>query len=131
MPSLYRCVRLASAAVLQMLAAGQAPVPAPVAPPPAVQLPARAAQPAQFVPEGWVIEQHKVADFNGDGRADALLLMRPRQATGVPQRILAVVMRQRGGAGYTLAEVNRRLIPQTDGSAQEDPMADGELDARR
>jgi hypothetical protein len=130
MPRRHRYVRLASAAVLQMLAAAQAPVPAgPVAPPPAVQVPARAAQPAQFVPEGWIVEQQKVADFNGDGRDDALLLMRPRQASGVPQRILAVVLRQRGG-GYTLAELNRRLIPQTDGSAQEDPMADGELDVR-
>jgi len=94
-----------------------------------VQVPARAAQPSQFVPEGWVVEQQEVADFNGDGLADALLMMRPREANGVPQRILAVVLRQRG-AGYKLAEVNRRLIPQAD-SAQEDPMADGELDARR
>jgi hypothetical protein len=128
MPRRHRYVRLASAAVLQMLAAAQSPVPGPVAPPPAVQVPARAAQPAQFVPEGWIVEQQKVADFNGDGRDDALLLMRPRQASGVPQRILAVVLRQRGG--YTLAELNRRLIPQADGSAQEDPMADGELNAR-
>jgi hypothetical protein len=128
----YRHVRLASAAILPLLAAAQAPAPAgSVAPPPAVQVPARAAQPAGFVPEGWVVEQQEVADFNGDGLADALLMMRPREASGVPQRILAVVLRQRGaGAGYKLAEVNRRLIPQADGSAQEDPMADGKLDAR-
>lgn len=126
----YRHVRLASAAILPLLAAAQAPAPArPVAPLPTVQVPARAAQPSQFVPEGWVVEQQEVADFNGDGLADALLMMRPREANGVPQRILAVVLRQRG-AGYKLAEVNRRLIPQAD-SAQEDPMADGELDARR
>ena len=124
-PKRYRHVGLALAAILPLLAAAQSPAPA-------VKLPARAAQPTQFVPEGWVLEQQEVADFNGDGLADALLLMRPREASGVPQRILAVVLRQRGaGAGYKLADVNRRLIPHIEGSAQEDPMADGELKARR
>jgi hypothetical protein len=131
MPRRYRHVRLASAAILPLLAAAQAPA-GPVASPPTLQVPTRAAQPAEFVPEGWVVEQQEVADFNGDGLADALLMMRPRETSGVPQRILAVVLRQPGtGAGYKLAELNRRLIPQAGGSAQEDPMADGELATRR
>ena len=95
-------------------------------------VPARAATLAQFVPEGWTLEQQKVADLNGDGRADALLLMRHPQASGTPQRILAVVLRQPGNhAGYKLSELNGRLIPYNDDAKQEDPMADGELVVRR
>lgn len=125
--------RLAAAAAWPLLAATQAPTSVTPTPPPlAVLVPSNAAQPAQFVPEGWVLEQQKFADFNRDGRADALLLMRRWEASGTPQRILAVVLRQRGGnAGYALAELNRRLIPHSDDATQEDPMADGELTARR
>jgi hypothetical protein len=99
---------------------------------PAVPLPLKAAKPAEFVPKGWILEQQKVADLNGDGLPDALLLMRRPQTSGTPQRILAVVLRQRGAnAGYALSEVNDRLIPHSDDSKQEDPMADGELTVRR
>ena len=129
-PGWCRWAKLAAAAACPLLAAAQ--VPASVAPLPRdIVVPASAAQPAQFVPEGWVLEQQKVADFNGDGRADALLLMR-KPAAGTPQRILAVVLRQRGAnSGYALAELNRRLIPYSDDTTQEDPMADGELTAQR
>jgi hypothetical protein len=121
------CVaRLAAAVACPLLAVAQVP------PPGDVLVPARAAQPAQFVPEGWVLEQQRVADLNGDGRADALLLMRRPAASGTPQRILAVVLRRRGAnAGYALAELNRRLIPYSDDTSQEDPMADGELTVQR
>jgi hypothetical protein len=128
-----RWARLAAAALWPLLAAAQAPTSVtPRSSPPAAQVPARAAQPAGFVPEGWELEQQKVADLNGDGLADALLLMRRPQASGTPQRMLAAVLRERGGnAGYALAELNRRLIPHGEGVAQEDPMADGEIIARR
>ena len=43
-------------------------------------------------------------------------------------RILAVVLRQKDG--YELAEMNSRLIPHSDNSSHEDPMADGELTAQ-
>lgn len=113
-----RWAALAAAAVWPSLAGAQTP-------------PAHAAQLSQFVPEGWVLEQQKVADFNGDGREDALLLMRRPAATGTPYRMLAVVLRQPGGnAGYLLAELNRRLIPRSDDPGQEDPMADGEITVR-
>jgi len=120
--------KVAVAAAWTLLAAAQTPAPVT----PEVPVPVRAAKPAQFVPEGWTLEQQKVADLNGDGRADALLLMRRPQASGTPQRILAVVLRQRGdNAGYTLSELNGRLIPRSDDAKQEDPMADGELIVRR
>ena len=127
LPGWCRPARLLVAAACPLLAAAQ--VPASVTPPSRdVLVPARAAQPAQFVPKGWVLEQQKVADFNGDGRDDALVLMRRPAASGTPQRILAVVLRRRGvNAGYALAESNRRLIPYGDVAMQEDPMADGEL----
>jgi hypothetical protein len=126
------CVaRLAVAVACPLPAAAQ--VSSSMAPPQGdVRVPASAAQPANFVPEGWVLEQQKVADLNGDGRADALLLMRRPAASGTPQRILAVVLRRRGAkAAYALAELNRRLIPYGADANQEDPMADGELTVKR
>ena len=94
-------------------------------------VPERAANPAEFVPKGWDLEQQKVADLNGDGSDDALLIMRRPEPSGAPQRILAVVLRQRGRtAGYVLSELNSRLIPRT-GETQEDPLADAEFIVRR
>jgi len=93
-----------------------------------VFVPSKAAQPSQFVPQGWVLEQQKVTDLNGDGLADALLLMRKSDTGGTPPRILAVVLRQKNG--YALAEMNSRLIPHSDNPNQEDPMADGEITAQ-
>jgi hypothetical protein len=102
--------------------------------PPDAQLPPiakRAANPAEFVPKGWELEQQKVADLNGDGLPDALLMMMRPQPAGAPERILAVVLREPGQtAEYALSELNSRLIPRT-GETQEDPMADGELIVRR
>src|SRR4051812_44044982 len=99
---------------------------------PEASVPVNATKLSQFVPEGWLLEQHKVADLNSDSLADALLLMRRAEASGAPHRILAVVLRQRGdNAGYTLSELNGRLIPRSDDARQEDPMADGELIVRR
>jgi hypothetical protein len=83
------------------------------------------------VPNGWELEQQKVADLNADGFADALLMMRRPQPNGTPRRVLAVVLRQPGqAAGYVLSEINSRLIPRA-GETLEDPMADGELTVRR
>ena len=93
-----------------------------------VSVPSKAAQPSQFVPKGWVLEEQKVADLNGDGRDDALLLMRKSDSAGTPPRILAAVLRQKHG--YALAEMNSRLIPHSDNTSHEDPMADGELTAQ-
>jgi hypothetical protein len=122
-----------AAVACALLAAGQVSTRATLAPSsPAVRLPSKAAQPAQFVPQGWVLEQQKVADLNGDGLDDALLLMRRSGGGGAPERILAVVLRQPGGKpGYVLAEMNRRLVPHSDDASLEDPMAEGALTAQR
>jgi hypothetical protein len=88
-------------------------------------LPSRAQDPSGFVPDGWVLEQQPVADLNGDGRDDVLLLMRKAGAAGIPARILAVVLRQKDG--YALDEMNSRIIPHSDQTNYEDPMADGQL----
>lgn len=129
---LGRCRRatLAVVAAWPMLAGAQVSTStSPTSAPLAVPVPSKAAQPAQFVPHGWVLEQQKVADLNRDGRDDALLLMRKSDFSGTPQRILAVVLRQE--SGYALAEMNSRLIPHSDNTTQEDPMADGELTVQR
>ena len=113
-------------------------------------LPERAANVAGFVPPGWIIEQQLSGNFNRDGRADALVLLRmaPAAATpgqagtngvaGIPDgsgphrlstpRLLAVLIGARNG--YELSASNGRLVPQVDLVHQEDPMADGELSVR-
>ena len=46
-----------------------------------------------LVPEGWMIEQRHDADFNRDGRADVLLLLRQPNGDGaVPPRMLLVAL---------------------------------------
>lgn len=124
---------LAILVALQTVAWGQVSTSqAPTAAQHASDVPSTAAQLAQFVPPGWVLEQKKVADLNGDGRADALLLMRKSNSGDAPERILAVVLRRSGDHdGYMLAELNSRLIPHSDNATLEDPMADGELVAQR
>lgn len=93
-------------------------------------LPARAGAITGFVAPGWAIEQQHEADLDRDGRADAVLLLRGPGAAGrSPPRTLAVVLG--GPAGWRLAASNARLIPQVDLATQEDPLADGEIVARR
>lgn len=111
------------------------------------KLPQRAATLAGFVAPGWVIEQQLAGDFNRDGRADALILLRKAPATTQPDtngangaadfphdssavrrsapRVFAVLLGARNG--YALSASNGRLVPQVDLANQEDPMADGEL----
>lgn len=100
-------------------------------------LPAKAPTLAGFVPAGWQIEQRHQADFNHDGRPDALVLLQPvpAEATATAAgpgrsspRVLAVLLRARGG--WVLAEHNHRLVPQVDLSSQEDPLANGEITLR-
>lgn len=100
-------------------------------------LPSKAATLAGFVPAGWQIAQRHQADFNRDGRTDALVLLQPvpAEATATaagpgrsPPRVLAVLLRVRGG--WVLAERNHRLVPQVDLSSQEDPLSNGEITVR-
>ena len=119
-------------------------------------LPERAANVAGFVPPSWIIEQQLSGNFNRDGRADVLVLLRmaPTVAkeglggtngvagvAGVagiaddssvvrlsPPRVLAVLIGARNG--YELLASNGRLVPQVDLVRQHDPMTDGELSVR-
>lgn len=93
-------------------------------------LPPRAATPAGFVPSGWILEEQQTADLNSDRRRDAVLLLKQQVTMTAPPRILLVALQQPGGQ-YTLAEQNRRLIPQIASDSQEDPMANGEILARQ
>ena len=119
-------------------------------------LPKRAASVAGFVPPGWVVEQQMSGNFNRDGRADALILLRmaptaakPGQVgtndvagvAGTPgvsddngtvrlstPRVLVVLLGARNG--YELSASNGRLVPRVDLVSQDDPMANGELSVR-
>lgn len=107
-------------------------------------LPPRAPSVDAMVPAGWAIEQQQRADLNRDGRRDTLLLLQRLPAAEAasapggqadtrdersPQRAIAVLLGVRGG--YALAALNARLVPRVDLASQEDPLADGELVARR
>ena len=95
-------------------------------------LPRLASSPEQFVPPGWTLEKKHLADLNGDGLQDALLLMKVPQTGGTPPRILAVALRRKGPATeFELAELNEKLIPNSPDDRMEDPMADGEITAKR
>src|SRR5690349_16747670 len=95
-------------------------------------LPSKASKLTDFVPPGWTLEQQQLADLNHDGRVDALLLLRRQAASGGSDRILAVVLRDRGNdAGYILSGSNDQLIPRTSNTDQVDPMEDGEITSRR
>jgi hypothetical protein len=94
-------------------------------------VPSQAANIADFVPAGWVVEQLHAADLNRDGHEDALLLLRHEAAVtdaglGLsPPRMLTVLLGD--PAGFVLSARNTKLIPQVDLAGQEDPLADGEL----
>lgn len=98
------------------------------------KLAAQAATFERFVPAGWRLEQAVTGDLNGDGRPDAVLVLRdndPKKsiATGresMPRfdtnpRSLAVVFAGDDG-GYALALENHTLIARTDDPFQQDPL---------
>ena len=94
-------------------------------------LPAASATVELLVPEGWMIEQRHDADFNRDGRADVLLLLRqPNEEGAVPPRMLLVALATAKQRGYLLSATNARLVPHESAGALEDPMADGEIKVR-
>src|SRR5215470_12091876 len=95
-------------------------------------LPARGATIESLVPTGWTIEQRHQADFNRDGLADVLLLVRqagPRDETA-PRRIVLVAFATNKPQGYALFESSARLIPSDSSGQFEDPMANGEIAVR-
>lgn len=94
--------------------------------------PRLASSPEKFVPGGWILEQKHLADLNGDGLEDALLLLKAPPNGGTPPRSVAVVLRRKGAANeFELAELNEKLIPYSPDDRLEDPMADGEIMVKR
>jgi hypothetical protein len=90
-----------------------------------------AATAESLVPAGWTIEQRYHADFNRDGRADVLLLLRQSASEGtIPPRMILVALARKKPPGYAPAETNERLVPRDPSGALEDPMADGEIKVR-
>ena len=81
------------------------------------------------VPEGWSIEQRHDADFNGDNRADALLLLRSSAPDGqTPPRMLVVALAAAAPGAYTVDATNRELVPHDPSGNLEDPLADGGIE---
>jgi hypothetical protein len=105
-------------------------------PPPAADaampaLPASAATVEALVPVGWAIEQRHNADFNRDGHADVLLLLRQAAAEHTtPRRILLVALASAKPPGFVLSAANAQLVPRDASGRLEDPMADGEITVR-
>ena len=94
-------------------------------------MPAAAATVESLVPAGWTIEQRHQADFNRDGRADVLLLLRQAAAEGAtPPRTLVVALATAKPRVYAVSAANARLVPQDASGKLEDPMADGEIKVR-
>jgi hypothetical protein len=98
------------------------------------QLAPKGASVDQFVPSGWRLENTVSGDLNGDGRPDAVLVLRDNDPTkfidtgreSMPRfdtnpRILAVVFANAGG-GYDLALENNTLIERTTDPWQQDPL---------
>lgn len=105
--------------------------PPPSAEPPLPALPSTGATIEALVPEGWTIEQRHTTDFNRDGRADALLLLRKAAVgEGTPPRVLLVALATGQPPGYRLTAANGRLVPRDPTGRLEDPMADGEITVR-
>jgi hypothetical protein len=105
--------------------------PAPAAGAAIPQLPATAATVESLVPAGWAIEQRHHADFNRDGHADVLLLLRQASAADkTPPRMLLIALATATPPGYALSAVNARLVPRDTSGKLEDPMADGEIAVR-
>ncbi len=87
-----------------------------------------------FVPAGWRLETKITGDLNGDGRPDAVLVLRDndpknvidRKMQSTPRfdtnpRILAVAFAD-GADGYDLVLENHTLIARTTNSFDQDPL---------
>jgi hypothetical protein len=94
-------------------------------------LPTAGATVESLAPEGWTIEQRHQADFNRDGSADALLLLRQAAVQGAtPPRILLVALATAKPRGFAVSAANARLVPRDPSGSVEDPMTDGEITVR-
>jgi hypothetical protein len=98
------------------------------------RLAAQAASLEGFVPPGWRLERAVAGDLNGDGRSDAVLVLRDndpkkfietdrasKQRFDTNPRILAVVFAGDKG-GYGLVLENHTFIARTTDPFQQDPL---------
>ncbi|MGF6419037.1 hypothetical protein ABH900_002540 [Stenotrophomonas sp. AN71] len=105
-------------------------------------LPARAADAAGFVPQGWTLEASVEGDLDQDGRADLVLVLRQQDPRNVIEhdglgpspydsnpRILAVAWSR--PSGYVLAAQDHRLIPRPESPVMSDPLEDGGVSIQR
>jgi hypothetical protein len=82
-----------------------------------------------LVPAGWRIEQRHDADLNGDGKADAILVLRQGDAA-VPPRTLLVALATNAPATFAASAQNAKLIPSDPSGQIEDPLIDGGIEVR-
>lgn len=107
---------LALACAAAPAAAQDAPAPPPTPELSASAVATRGARADDFVPRGWKIAARADGDLNGDGRADAVLHLVPRETWYSPDSITAapgthaLVVLLADGAGYRRAGVAPRLL---------------------
>ena len=105
-------------------------------------LPARAADAAGFVPNGWTLESELEGDLDQNGRADLVLVLRQQDPRNVIEhdgfgpspydsnpRILAVAWSR--PSGYVLATQDHQLIPRPESPVMSDPLEDGGVSIQR
>lgn len=107
-------------------------------------LPLYAAEFSAHVPEGWKIVKSVKGDLNGDGKADAVLLLQKQDKANIVQneglgsseldtnpRVLKILLKE--ASGYKTAVENDTLIPpQNDAESPclEDPFSDMAVDKK-
>ncbi|QMT40026.1 hypothetical protein [Neisseria shayeganii] len=106
---------------------------------PILSVPAQAADFSALVPQGWKLDYSAEGDLNGDGQADAVIVVRGQdpakmvrnEGLGASEldtnpRQLLVFLRQ--GQGYQLAAANRDWLPpagSTETPCLQDPLEEG------
>jgi len=110
--------------------AATAPAPSSSSPAPLSQRSTSDGQPVEaLVPPGWTIEQRHDGELNGDGQADAVLILRQGDES-VPPRTVMVALGTGGSGRYAVGAQNALLIPADPNGQIEDPLADGGIDVR-
>lgn len=122
--------------LLILAAAAQSPGDAPIPPVTYPEIVRQAATVEGFVPSGWKLQDRATGDLNGDGLADAALVLRmddqrnlipsdwdPAQKYDSNPYMLVVASARKGG-GYALGADDHRLIPRLENQNQEEPFDD-------
>ena len=135
-------IRVAASCCIAVLVL--APVPAGAeddAPPVAYpSIPTRVAAESDLVPSGWTVEKSQHGDLNGDGVADAVLVLRMTDPANViagddsgtsrldtNPRMLVAAFADGKTKGYTVALADHALIPRNTNPNMEDPFGDATI----